>query len=416
MKNNKKLHPTGHSYTIMKQVCNLIPGHMVLNLAKEHGIDGQCRTFSEWSHVVALVVAQLTHAIGLNDVCDNLQMHRSALSTIRGATPPSRNNFSHANKIRSAGMAEDLYWTILGELQARSPTFAKGRCSGYLKRFKTAIHAVDSTTIQLVANCMDWAKHRRRKAAAKCHLRLNLQSFLPSCAVIDTAKHHDSKQAWAVCAGLKEGDIVIFGKAYVDFDHLADLYGRGVWWVTRAKDNMQYEVVRKLATTDNPRILSDEVIRLTGISTKREYPYEFRRVKALVEVDGKDMEMVFMTDHLEWSATSVLELYRCRWDIEVFFKEIKQTLQLADFLGQSANAVRWQVWIGLLVHLLLRYLAFLHSWSHSFTRIFTVVRSALWNRWCLRGLLEHYGTAGGHFRILAQPEQAYLPGFAQTGR
>jgi hypothetical protein len=177
---------------------------MVSNLAEQHEIDGQCRTFSEWSHVVALMSAQLTHAIGLNDVCDNLQMHQSTLSTIRGATPPSRNNFSHANKIRSAEMAEALYWTMLEHLQTVSPKFGKGRCRGYLKRFKTTIHAVDSTTIQLVANCMDWAKHRRRKAAAKCHLRLNLQSFLPSCAVIDTAKHHDSKQAWALCAALQE--------------------------------------------------------------------------------------------------------------------------------------------------------------------------------------------------------------------
>jgi len=415
MKKQQKRNPTGHVYTTVKQVCNLIPGHMVSNVATKHGIDEQCRTFSEWSHVTALTAAQLTHAIGLNDVCDNLRMHQSTLSTIRGATPPSRNNLSHANKIRSAEMAEDLYWTMLEHLQTVSPKFGKGQCRGYLKRFKTAIHAVDSTTIQLVANCMDWAKHRRRKAAAKCHVRLNLQSFLPGCVIIDTAKHHDSKKAWALCAELQEGEIVIFDKAYVDFDHLADLRERGIWWVTRAKDNMKYKVVRKLKTTDNPRVLSDEVIRLTVAKTKEQYPHELRRVTALVEVDGEDMEMVFITDNMEWSATSVIELYRCRWDIEVFFKEIKQTLQLADFLGQSANAIRWQIWIGLLVHLMLRYLAFLHSWAHSFTRLFTVIRSALWNRWCLYSLLQSYGTAGGHFRMLARPEQAYLPGFVQAG-
>ena len=412
MKKHQRRNPTRHSYTIVRQVCNLIPGHLVRNLAAEHGIDEQCRTFDEWSHVVALSAAQLTHAIGLNDVCDNLRMHQATLSTIRGATAPSRNNLSHANKIRSAAMGEALYWAMLDHLQTVSPKFRKGRCRGYLKRFKKTIHAVDSTTIQLVANCMDWAKHRRRKAAAKCHVRLNLQSFLPSYVVIDTAKHHDSKEAWALCAALMAGEIVIFDKAYVDFKHLADLLSRGVWWVTRAKDNMQYEVVRRLNTTDNPRILSDEVIRLTGVKTRKQYPHELRRIKALVEVDGQDVEMVFITDNLEWSATSVVELYRCRWDIEVFFKEIKQTLQLADFLGQSANAVRWQIWIGLLVHLLLRYLAFRHSWAHSFTRMFTVIRSALWNRWCLHSLLRSYGTAGGHFRMLAQPEQAYLPGFA----
>jgi hypothetical protein len=393
----------------------LIPAHMVPNLAKEYEVDEHCRTYTEWSHVVTMTAAQLTHAIGLNDVCDNLRLHQATLSTIRGATAPSRNNLSHANKIRSADMAEALYWEMLEHLQTVSPNFGKGRCRGYLKRFKASIHAVDSTTIQLVANCMDWAKHRRRKAAAKCHLRLNLQSFLPGCAVIDTAKYHDSKKAWALCAALQAGEIVIFDKAYVDFVHFDDLHKREVWWVTRAKDNMQYEVVRQLKTTDNPRILSDEVIVLTGAKTQREYSYELRRVRALIEVDGKDVEMVFITNNIEWSATSVTELYRCRWDIEVFFKEIKQTLQLADFLGQSANAVRWQVWIGLLVHLLLRYLSFQHSWAHSFTRMFTVIRAALWNRWCLFSLLRSYGTAGGHFRMLARPEQAYLPGFVTSG-
>jgi len=415
MKEQKRRNPTGHTYTILRQVCNQIPGGLVTELAKRHGIDAQCRTFGPWSHVVALTATQLTHAIGLNDVCDNLQMHRATLSTIRGATPPSRNNLSHANKNRPAEMAEDLYWAMLSHFQQVSPKFGKGRGRGYMKRFRTAIHAVDSTTIQLVARCMDWAKHRRRKAAAKCHLRLNLHSFLPSCAVIDTAKHHDSKQAWAVCAGLKEGEIVIFDKAYIDFVHLADLSERGVWWVSRAKDNMQYEVVRKLETTDNPRMLSDEVIRLTGAKTKEAYPGELRRVRAMVEVDGKEMEMTFITANMVWSATSVIELYRCRWDIEVFFKEIKQTLQLADFIGQSANAIRWQIWTGLLVHLLLRYQAFLHSWAHSFTRIFTVIRAALWNRWCLHSMLKSYGTAGCHFSIRARPEQAYLPGLAPAG-
>jgi hypothetical protein len=106
MKRKEKRNPTGHMYTTMKQVCNLIPGHLVCDLAKKHGIDEQCRTFDEWSHVVTLSAAQLTHAIGLNDVCDNLQMHRSALSTIRGAKPPTRNNLSHSNKIRSAEMSE----------------------------------------------------------------------------------------------------------------------------------------------------------------------------------------------------------------------------------------------------------------------------------------------------------------------
>jgi hypothetical protein len=381
-------------------------------LAKEHGVDEHSRTFRPWSHTVSLVHAQLTHAIGLNDVCDALRMNAGVLATIRGATPPSRNNLSHANKIRDCAMAEALYWETMEHLMQQTPGFAKGKVRrGFLRRFRKAIHAVDSTTIQLVANCIDWAKHRRRKAAAKCHLRLNLQSFLPTCAIIDTAKEHDTRQAQHVCGGLASGEIAVFDKAYVDFEHLHALTVRDVSWVTRAKDNLQYRVIERLKTTDNPRILSDELIELTVFNSQRAYPHSLRRVVALVEIDGKEVQIVFLTNHRTWSAWTVAELYRCRWDIEVFFKEIKQTLQLADFLGHSANAVRWQIWIGLLVHLLLRYLAYLHSWAHSFTRLFTVLRASLWRRWHLGELLDDYGTAKPPGRIRASPELAYLPGF-----
>ena len=413
MKKHHNHNPAGHSYTILKQLCQLIPGHLVASLAKEHGVDAQSRTFTPWSHVVSLLFAQVTHAIGLNDVCDALRMNAGALSTVRGATAPSRNNLSHANRVRDCGMAEALYWKVMEHLMNLTPSFAKGKVRrGYLRRFRKVIHALDSTTIQLVANCMDWAKHRRRKAAAKCHLRLNLQTFLPQCAIVDTAKFHDSRKARELCAALQEGEIVVFDKAYLDFEHLFELTSRGLWWVCRAKDNLQYRVVQSLDTTAHPRILRDEIIELAVPASGNAYPQHLRRVAALVEVNGQDVEMVFLTNHLEWSAWTVAELYRCRWDIEVFFKEIKQTLQLADFLGYSANAVRWQTWMGLLVHLLLRYLAFIHGWAHSFTRLFTVVRAVLWRRWCLHAMVDSYGTAKPPGRFCATPEQAYLPGFA----
>ena len=393
-------------------MCNLIPGHMISNLAKKHGVDTQCRTYTPWSHTVTLLYAHSAHSLGLNDVCDALQMNAASLSTIRGAVPPSRNNLSHANKIRNADMAEELYWSMMKHLMDTVPGFAKGKVRrGYLRRFSKTIHALDSSTIQLVANCMDWAKHRRRKAAAKCHLRLNLQSFLPQCAIIDTAKHHDSTKTRDLCAGLKSGEIAVFDKAYTKFKHLFELTERGIWWVGRAKDNMQYKVVRTLDTTKHKRILRDEVIEMALEKTKDSYPCELRRVVALVEINGKDVEMVFMANNLEWSAWTIAELYRCRWDIEVFFKEIKQTLQLSDFLGHSANAIRWQIWMGLLVHLLMRCLAFMHGWEHSFKRLFTVVRTSLWRRWDLPVLLESYGTAKPPGRIRGAPELAYLPGF-----
>jgi hypothetical protein len=306
-------------------------------------------------------------------------------------------------------MAEKLFWGVLDSLGQTSPGFIKGKSRGRAHRFKVPIHIVDTTVIELVANAMDWAKHRRRKAAAKTHLRLNLQSLLPQCVIIDTAKEHDNVRARELCAEIKEGEIVIFDKGYIDFDHLLDLDKRGVNWVTRAKDNMNYEVIQSLPLEGHRKILADEIISLKD--TRKSAPEIMRRVRALVEVDGQEREMVFLTNQLLWSPNTVAELYRCRWEIEVFFKQIKQTLQIADFLGHNANAVRWQVWIALLTYVLLRYLSYLSKWNHSFTRMFTLIRAALWRKIHLLELLRSYGTAGGHFRHLATPAQAYFAGF-----
>jgi len=406
--------PAGSKCILLRQIYNLIPEFMVSKIARETHVDDMWRTFSPWSHVVTLGYSQLTHSIGLNDVCDSLQLHSGPLSSIRGATPPSRNNLSHANKERPAIMAQQLFWSVFAHLGDLSPDFVSGKAGKrFIRRFKRKIHLVDSTTIPLIASCMDWAKHRRRKAAAKCHMRLDLQSFLPRFAIVDTAKHADAKRAREVCAGIQAGEIVIFDKAYIDYSHLADLAMREVCWVTRAKDNMKYKVVESYQQGAVGKILSDELIELETPSARKDYPELMRRVVALVEVDGKEVEMEFLTNNLEWSAQSIAELYRCRWQIEVFFKQIKQTLQLADFLGTSANAIRWQIWSALLVYLLLRYLSYLSDWSHSFSRLFTILRTSLWRKWDLLGLLARYGTADGHFRYIANPEQAYFPGLEE---
>jgi hypothetical protein len=402
--------PTRSSFTLLRQLCNLIPNHLVPQLARDTGVDMQARTFRPWSHVVSLLYAQLTHALSLNDVCDALRLHAGPLSAIRAATPPSKNALSHANRQRDPIMAEQLFWAMLEHLQQLHPGFGARRRPKFAFRFKRLIHVVDSTTIQLVARCLDWAKHRRRKAAAKCHVRLNLQTFLPHFAIVDTAGEHDNRRAHELCAGVAAGEIVIFDKAYVDFSHLADLSMREVFWVTRAKDNLRARVWRKLQSGRDGNILRDDLIQLISGPSRKAYPVEIRRVIALVEVDGEIRKMVFLTNNLMWSAQTIADLYRCRWSIEVFFKELKQTLQLADFLGHNARAVRWQVWTALLVYLLLRFCAFLSQWSHSFTRLFTLLRAALWQRLDLRSLLDRYGTAGSGGRFLGTPEQAYLPG------
>lgn len=406
---NKTVKPTRCQFTILRQICNLIPAHLVSKIARQTKVDQQARTFAPWSHVVALLYAQLSHSLSLNDVCDSLQLRSGPLAALRGATAPSRNGFSHANRERSDVMAQQLFWLVLEHLKTQTPGFGAGRRRGPAFRFKASIHLLDSTVMELVANCLDWAQHRRRKAAAKTHLRLNFQSLLPECVIVDMAAEHDNERARELCAHLRPGEIVVFDKAYVDFLHLLRLDQWGIFWVTRAKENMAYTVVEKRPLAEDSKILRDEVIVLKDLN--RPAPERMRRVVARVQVDGQEREMTFLTNHLQWSPRSVADLYRCRWEIEVFFKQIKQTLQLADFLGHNARAVRWQVWTALLAYVLLRYLSYLSQWAHSFTRLLTLLRAALWEKYDLHKLLDRYGTAGGHFRHLARPEQAYFAGF-----
>jgi hypothetical protein len=413
--NKKQSNQRRHNFSTFRQLCNYIPVFLVSRLARETGVEKLCRTFSAWSHVVAMLYAQLTHSIGLNDLCDSLGLHRGPLSAIRGATPPKRNTLSHANAHRDAALAEKLFWSVLEHLSHSQPGFVGGRRRGLLRRFRRAAHAVDSTVIQLVAHCMPWAKHRRRKAAAKLHVRLNLQSLLPSCAIIKSAAEHDNTRAVEVCADLQEGEIVIFDKAYVWFVHLWQLSQRGVFWVSRPKDNLDYRVVRRRIKKPQGKILRDDEIVLRGVKSKQAYPGVLRRVVVLVTLDGVEQAMAFLTNNLTWSAPTIADLYRCRWDIEKFFRQIKQTLQLGDFVGNSQNAVRWQIWMALLLYVLLRFQGFLSSWACAFTRLWAICRSVVWENIGLLDLLRSYGTAASPPRMRATAHLGYLPGLAPLG-
>jgi hypothetical protein len=407
------MNPSKHSLTVLAQVFKLIPRNLIPKLANEYGVSKKCRRFTPTSHVLALVYGQLSHAISLNDICDCLRHHGGALTLIRKSVAPSRNGLSNANRVRDAGMAKALFWAVLDELNRICPSFAMQgrRYCGIPRRFKRVVNIVDSSTIKLIANCLDWAQHRRRKAAAKMHLRLDLHSFLPKFVLIRSAGTNDLSESHELCADVRSGEIVVFDKAYVGFKHLYLLTKRGVFWVTRAKDNMQYEVVGQHRKTKGS-IIRDVDIRLKDYKTSRKYPATLRLVEAIVEVDNQPRVMTFLTNNMQWAASSICDLYKSRWGIEVFFKEIKQTLQIADFMGYSENAVRWQIWTALLVYILLRFISWQGRWKHSFTRLFTVVRGVLWSRVDLFSVLDCCGTAHGATRIRAVPEQCYLPGFS----
>jgi hypothetical protein len=396
----------------LKQICKLIPGWLVHRAVAKHG-GGKCeaRSWSVWSHVVAMLYAQLSSAIGLNGVCDALRFMGGALAAIREARAPSRNNLSHCNRERPAEIMREVFWGTLEHLGSLCPGFAAGagrKGKGVLRRFTRNVHLVDSTVIELIATCMSWAKHRRRKAAAKCHLMLNYHTLLPRFAIVDTARESDGGRARELCAALRSGEIVVFDRAYLDYAHLFDLLLRGVSWVTRTKSNMAYRTVRKLPCSG--KILAHKLVKLRNKKAAGKYPGAMRMVTALVEVEGREQEMTFLTNNLHWAASSVADLYRARWDIEVFFKQLKQCFRLHGFLGATANAVRWQVWSALLALVLAKFLACLHAWPASFARLVSLLRCLLWLRTPLSRLLGLYGTARGSPGRLQPLLQPWLPG------
>ena len=400
-------------YPILQQIVQYLPEWTLEKLANKYRIDA--RSFSATSHVVALMVAHLAHTSSLNETCDVCSMHEKKLRYVRNVTPPHRNTLSNANRTRPAAMAEELFWTVKAALETNNVTVngktfnQRGRPKGFLHRFRKTIYAIDSTTIQLVLNCIDWAKHRRRKAAAKAHVLLNITSFLPSVVVVESANHHDSTRAAALTAGFKAGDILLADRGYVDFGFLFGLEVRRAFFVTRQRGPLKYEVKEGREVSGD--VISDEVIVLTGDETREKYTKPLRRIFAVVELNGQKHDMVFLTNNLDWAAETICELYRARWNIEVFFKELKQTLQFTDFIGYNENAVKWQVWIGLLVHMLLHYAKFLSTWTQSFARLVGIVRGGMWLEIDLVETLILYGTAGPEKKPKLCLEQACFKGF-----
>ena len=400
---------TPRVYHTLRQIVQRIPRWLIEKTANAYGVDA--RKFSATSHFVMLILGHLSRASCLTEICDDADLNKRKLSLVRNATPGKRNTFSHANRTRPAEVAEKVYWETVRHLGEVSPGFIPPkRIGGFLSRFRDrGIFAIDSTVIKLALSCIASYPYRCKKAAAKMHTRLPVGSFIPSVVRIEAGKPHDSTMADELTKDMKGGDVLLADRAYVDFAFLHSLTAREVFWVLRQKVNMLYEVVESREVSGD--VVSDEIVRLTAANTAVKYPQTFRRVRAIVEVNGESREMTFLTNNMKWAASTICELYKARWEIEVFFKEIKQTLQLTDFIGTNENAVKWQIWTSLLTHLLLHYLKFLSKWNKAFSRLVGIVRSAVWMDLDIVETLRLYGMASPPHRPQPHCVQQYLAGF-----
>ena len=400
--------------SVFAQIVQQLPGHLIENLARGEKI--KAREFSYSSQLYTLMLGQFLHAFSLNELVDISEVHRAELSRIRGISPAKRNTFSNANRTRDPVVAERFYWALRDRFSSSAPGFRNVSNRGSLARFKTRhIYAVDSSLIPLSLNCIDWAKYIHQKSAAKLHMRTNVANMLPDFVVIDSAHHNDIRKADEMCADLRIGDIAVMDRGYYSYGFYRGLDERGITFVGRERHRFKYKVVATVPKDKLPvGIVSDERVVLANRFTKLKYTSSVRRVKAIVEIGGQKREMVFVTNNFTWSARTIADLYKGRWTIELLFKELKQTLQLQSFYGTNENAVKWQIWAALIVHLILRYQSFVTKWRGSYSRFVGIIRTAIWLKKDLDKLLQFYGTAPPVVSRVSARNIPYLPGFEKA--
>jgi len=253
---------------------------------------------------------------------------------------------------------------------ARCQPLARGRRKF---RFKNKLVSLDSTVIDLCATLFDWAKFRRTKGAVKLHLLLDHDGYLPSVVVITEGRRHDVRVARTL--RFDPGTIAVIDRGYVDYAWFGRLTTDEVFFVTRLKDNALYAVVERRRVPERSPVRRDEVIRLTGVDAETKCPHLLRRVE--VYDPEKDVTLVFLTNHLTFGATTIAAIYKDRWQIELFFKALKQNLKIKTFVGTSANALKIQVWTALIAMLLLRYLQLRARFAWSLSNLLALLRMNL---------------------------------------
>jgi hypothetical protein len=329
---------------MFSQLLKLFPRTEFQALVTRTHAERHARGFTCWGQFVAMLFCQLGRAHSLREICGGLRSSEGKLTHL-GITAPSRSTLAYANEHRPW----QLYRAVFQALLARCQPLARGRRPF---RFKNKLVSLDSTVIDLCATLFDWAQFRRTKGAVKLHCLLDHDGYLPSVVVITEGKRHDVRVARTL--RFDPGTIVVMDRGYTDYAWFGQLTAQGVWFVTRQKDAAVYEAVEERRIPLQGRVERDQVIRLTGAAAAEKCPHALRRVE--VYDPEKDETLVFLTNHLTFGATTIAAIYKDRWQIELFFKALKQNLKIKTFVGTSANALKVQVWTALIALLLLKYL------------------------------------------------------------
>lgn len=348
------------------------------NLAlRQSGGEKGAKGFSSWDQCVAMLFCQLGRAHSLREICGGLASCAGKVVHLGMLKAPSRSTLAYANEKRSYRTYELLFSMMVNRFS--------GEFEGQHKfRFKNKLISLDATIIDLSLEMYDWAHFRQTKGAVKLHLQLDHDGYMPCFAVITTGKDHEIKVARAM--QFQPGTIVVFDRGYTDFGWWAQLHRDKVLFVTRPKTNLAFEVVEERPAPKAKNVLHDQMIRLTGQNSSRDYPELLRLVTIHDAASGEDMK--FVTNILKLSPATIAAIYKERWQIELFFKALKQNLKIKTFLGTTANAVRTQIWTALIAMLILKYLRHGTKFSWSLSNLLALLRMSLFSHRNLYQWLE----------------------------
>lgn len=365
------------------------------NLVLEHKTERYSKGFKSWDQFVAMLFCQVAQAKSLREISGGLACCMGKLRHLGISDAPSKSTLSYANKKRSWKLFQDLFYDTFD--------FCRKACPGKHKfRFKNKLLSLDSTTISLCLNLFPWAEFRRTKGAVKLHLLLDHDGYLPSYAYISDGKKHESR--FARKFPLAPGSIVTMDKGYTDYSLYAYWTAEKVFFVTRLKDNATYEVIEKRELPVNRNILSDELIKFTGYKARKDCPIPLRRI-AVWDAENQK-EIILLTNHYDFGSTTISAIYKDRWQIELFFKAIKQNLRIKTFVGTTENALYIQIWAALIAMLLIKFFQLKSKFEWSLSNLVAFLR---WNLFSYKDLWEWLDKPFDVIPEIPQPIQMQLP-------
>jgi hypothetical protein len=352
--------------TLFSQIISKLDRIKYSKLVKEKQADKHQKGYNSWTHLVAMLFCQFAKSQSVRDISNGLRSATGNLNHLGIQKAPSKSSISYQNKHRNWELFREYYYQLLGSL---------GQQAGFKQakfRIKSKIFLLDATTISLCLSLFDWAKYKTAKGAVKMHTLLDFDGNLPAYVNITDGKTADNKGAYDI--PLLKGSVIVADRFYNDFSLLNIWDSKGVYFVIRHKENIQYKVIKENDLPDNrhQHILKDEIIELKNKSSKEKYPKRLRRVVVWDNINNQVIELI--TNQMKWTANTIGELYKSRWDIEIFFRDIKQLLHIKSFIGTSQNAVMIQIWTALITILILKALKSMAKYNWHLSNLVAFIR------------------------------------------